>query len=360
MFRALLDRSVHKYEQEKKEWTKDLKDPAPVPWETVNKYVERMPAMKEDLSNFIKRDILRETPEVTVAINSDICDECGVEMMVIANDSMLACSRCGKTRLITTVHAWNASMDADYSTVNVHQKSRLLEWLECAQAKEYGDIPDAVLQDVMGTLVRNKLTGLEDYASIIAEERALGPFVSTDNAIARLGSRIPDLESKLKSVDAILVRNVLRGNSSESKKYAEKSAKIASLISGYYPERLTADQEEYIRKLFMSATVVYDRFRKSTQPNWPGGYAYFLRCLLILLGWDEIAAHFPVQLAGRNGDKEDLRRKIWAVLKWENVPSVAPLSHVRLPDGSVLDGTLISEADRRCTIVSRGYEELLS
>jgi hypothetical protein len=360
MYRSLLDQSKQRYEEQRHAWTKHHQDPPPIPWETVNKFVEKMPSLKEDLTTYIKRDILRETPEITVAINSDICDECGVEMMVIANDSMLACSRCGKTRLITTVHAWNASMDADYSTINVHQKSRLLEWLECAQAKEYGDIPEAVLQDVMATLVRNRLTGLEEYIPTIAEERLNGPFTCVENALARLSSRIPELEHKLKSVDAILVRNVLRGNSSESKKYAEKSAKIASLVSGYYPERLTADQEEYIRKLFMSATVVYDRFRKSTQPNWPGGYAYFLRCLLILLGWDEIAAHFPVQLAGRNGDKEELRRKIWAVLKWENVPSVAPLSHVRLPDGTFLDGSLLADADRRCTIVSRGYEELLT
>lgn len=316
---------------------------------------------REQLKTFIKREILKELPEVTTAINSDICDDCGTHMMVIANDSMLACSRCGKTRIITTVHAWNASMDADYSTVNVHQKSRLLEWLECAQAKEYGDIPETILKDVMDVLVRNKLTGLEAYASVIQEELASGgPYLSASDAVRRLGPKIPNFEAKLKAVDSIMVRNVLRNcNISETKKYAERSAKISTLISGYYPERLTADQEEYIRKLFMAATSVYDRFRKSSQPNWPGGYAYFLRCLLILLGWDEIAAHFPIQLTGRNADREDMRASIWKILGWENVPSVPPFSPVELPDGSRLDGSLVLDADKKCKIVTRGYEELL-
>lgn len=357
MYRTLLDKSLERFRES--QLRHDVQPPL-IPWEKINKAIDKTPILKDQLTTYIKRDVLHETPEVSIAINSDVCDECGVEMMVIANDSMLACSRCGKTRVITTVHAWSASMDADFSSVNVHQKSRLLEWLECAQAKEYGDIPDDVLQDVMATIVRNRLSGLEAYSSVIAEERLNGPFTSAEDAIERLSSRIPDLEKKLKSVDSILVRNVLRTSTGDSKKYAEKSAKISSLLCGYFPERLTADQEEYIRKLFLAATTVYDRFRKSSQPNWPGGYAYFLRCILILLGWDEIAAHFPVQITGRNGDREDMRARIWKILAWQNVPSVPPFSDVRLLDGTILNGSIVADADQRCTSVSRGYEEMLS
>ena len=357
MYRKLLDESTARFKEAQ---TRHEQEPPVVPWERVNKVIEKTPGIKDQLTTYIKRDVLKETPEVSVAINSDVCDECGVEMMVIANDSMLACSRCGKTRVITTVHAWSASMDADFSSVNVHQKSRLLEWLECAQAKEYGDIPEEILTDVMATIVRSRLSGLEAYTHTIAEERLKGPFLSAEDAVSRLGPLIPDFETKLKSVDSILVRNVLRTSTGDSKKYAEKSAKIASLVSGYFPERLTADQEEYIRKLFMAATTVYDRFRKTSQPNWPGGYAYFLRCLLILLGWDEIAAHFPVQITGRNGDREEMRAKIWKILSWENVPSVPPFSDVLVPGNIVLNGQIVAEADRRCTSVSRGYEEMLS
>jgi hypothetical protein len=252
-------------------------------------------------------------------------------------------------------------MDADYSAVNVHQKSRLLEWLECAQAKEYGDIPENVLKDVFESLVRNKLTGFESFISILQDDYIkFGPYTSASDAIKRLSPQIPDIESKLKAIDPILIRNVLRTcTSAETKKFGERSAKISLLLSGYAPERLTADQEEYIRKLFMAASPVYDRFKKPSQPNWPGGYAYFLRCLLILLGWDEIAAHFPIQLTGRNADREDMRAKIWTILEWENVPSVPLFSNVKLLDGTVLNGSLVLDADKKCKIVSRGYEELL-
>jgi hypothetical protein len=81
-------------------------------------------------------------------LSADVCDECGVQMMVIANDSMLACSRCAKTRVITSANAWNSSMDADFSTLHAHQKSRVLEWLEMVQAKEYGDIDEGLLKAV--------------------------------------------------------------------------------------------------------------------------------------------------------------------------------------------------------------------
>ena len=359
---SLLQLSRERFEKQCEEHAKTV---APVSkdqirWATVAKTMQSV-ELRDDLASFIRRDVLREEPEPTITINSDVCSECGVQMIVIANDSMLACSRCGVTRVITTVQAWNSSMDADFSSLNVHQKSRLLEWLEYAQGKDNSEVPRAVLDEIMSVMIRHKLTGLEEYSGIIAEElRVNGPFVDAPSAIARLKSAIPNIEALLKNVDSIFIRNVLKNCSvTDSKKYVERSAKIASLISGYFPQRLTADQEEYIRKLFMAAAPVYDRYRKASQPNWPGGYAYFLRCLLILLGWDEIAALFPIQLTSRNSEREEMRASIWSILQWENVPSIAPLSPIVLADGTILNGSLIADADKKCKISSRGYDEML-
>jgi len=91
---------------------------------------------------------------------------------------------------------------------------------------------------------------------------------------------------------------------------------------------------------------------------WPGGYAYFLRCLFILLGWDEIASLFPIQITGRNQEREDMRTQIWTLLQWSIVPSCGPQKPIKMADGSVLDGSLISAADSRCKITARGYDEL--
>lgn len=311
---------------------------------------------QETFKTYLRREVLNEAPNMLSTVTADICDECGVQMMVIANDSMLACNRCAKTRLITTANAWTATMDVDFSNINNHQKSRILEWLEFAQAKEYGEIPEDVLKTVMDSLVANKATGLENYIPVIAKERLNGPFIDSNNAIERLGPKIPNFETLLKNIDSIAIRNIIRNTS--AKKFGDRSAKIASLVSGFYPERLSANQEEYIRKLFMAASPVYDRWRKTTQPIWPGGYAYFLRCLLILLGWDEIAALFPIQLTGRNQEREVMRSQIWPILKWADVPSSGPLSPILCPNGQVLNGSIIEKADLKCKVVSRGYDEL--
>jgi len=315
----------------------------------------------EMFGTFVKRKLLQESPDLTSTVTADICEECGVQMMVIANDSMLACSRCAKTRVITSANAWTASMDVDFSNCNSTQKSRLLEWLEFAQAKEYGEIPDDVLKTAMQSIVSSKSSGLEQYAKIIKEERILhGPYADAISAIERLRPLIPDIEQKLKSLDSVCIRNALK--SSSAKKYAERSSKIASLLSGYFPERMSADQEEYIRKLFMSASPVYEKWRKTSQPVWPGGYAYFLRCIMILLGWDEFAALFPIQMTGRNQEREDMRKDIWHTLKWEYVPSSGPQRPIQAVDccGApiVLDGALITLADNKCKFSSRGYDEL--
>jgi len=314
------------------------------------------PETRDMFQTFVKRSILKEAPDLTSTVTADICDDCGVQMMVIANDSMLACARCAKTRVITSANAWTASMDVDFSSINNHQKSRLLEWLEFAQAKEYGEVPDEVLQTVMQTLVASKQTGLEQYIPFIAAERnANGPYTDASSAIERLKKGIPNVESLLKNVDSIMIRNVIRNTS--AKKFGERAAKIASLLSGYLPERLTADQEEYVRKLFMAASPVYDRWRKTSQPVWPGGYAYFLRCLMVLLGWDEFAAMFPIQMTGRNQEREDMRTAIWTTLQWELVPSSGPQRSIKLPNHVVLDGTIITNADNRCKFSARGYDE---
>jgi hypothetical protein len=78
---------------------------------------------------------------------------------------------------------------------------------------------------------------------------------------------------------------------------------------------------------------------------------------MILLGWDEFAAMFPIQMTGRNQDREEMRAAIWAVLKWSFVPSSGPQSAVRLPDGRILDGSMLTTADNRCKFSARGYDE---
>lgn len=67
----------------------------------------------------------------------------------------------------------------------------------------------------------------------------------------------------------------------------------------------------------------------------------------MLLGWDEIAAHFPTSIANRSAEREEQRREMWALLRWEFCPSSGNLSAIELPDGTILNGLNLAEADRR-------------
>jgi hypothetical protein len=293
----------------------------------------------EDAERIVRKKLTKTSDPIILqhAITAEICDECGVIMRVIASDSLIGCPQCAKTRLIPIVSA-NNIMETDFVCNAVYnQKSRLLEWLEFCQAKEYAEPATEIIEMVMEQLILNKSTGLEDYQDIIAQERIEnGPYLNVNTSLKRLESKIPKLKEKLLNIKAITVRAAMQNASSKNqderlRKFYEKSPKYASYISGYWPLRFSSSQEDRIRKLYLAACPIYDKYRKPSQPNWPGGYAYFLRCLCVLLGWDEFCAHFNISAGPKNvQEREIIRKKIWGELGWELVPTSPPSSSYTL------------------------------
>jgi hypothetical protein len=295
--------------------------------------------MLEDAERIVRKKLTKVSDPIILqhAITADICDDCGVVMQVIASDSLIGCPQCAKTRMIPVVTAVNTAENDFVCNSSYQQKSRLLEWLEFCQAKEYTEPQEDVLQMVMQQLVSTKSTGLEDYECIIALERQNGPYTDTQNALNRLSSKIPNLKDKLQNIKSIVVRAAMQNASSRNKddrlrKFYEKAPKYAAYIGGYWPLRFSSSQEDRIRKLYMAACPIYDKYRKPSQPNWPGGYAYFLRCVCILLGWDEFCGHFNISAGPKNIlEREAMRKKIWSTeLNWEFVPSSPPTESYKL------------------------------
>ena len=259
----------------------------------------------------------------------DMCDDCGVRMRIIANDSLLGCPKCAKSREVAAALAPFA--ESEYIASSNTQKSRLLEWLEFCQAKEYAEPPRAVIDRVIRALINEQRTGLETCRVIIREERARSPFRSATDAIERLSAKIPRIAALLRAIDGTTVRFAMQacsaaktagGGTTLIRKNYEHAPKIAARISGLWPPRFSLTQEDTIRKMFTLAAPLYERNRKAAQPHWPGGYAYFLRCLCTLLGWDEFVDHFPVVKAARTAVDRDAQRKIiWDQLGWEFIPS---------------------------------------
>jgi rubrerythrin len=271
----------------------------------------------------------------------DICEDCGLSMNMIENDSLFGCPKCGKVKSLSYICA--PVSDAEFVNAPYLQKSRLVEWLEFCQGKEYAEPCDDILQLIMKHLFTNKqLGGLEKHISIITEEyKRGGSFIHTENAISRLQEKIPDLKDMLLKIKPVVVRFAMQAISSKTKderfrKFYERAPKHCAYITGFWPLRFSNLQEERLRSLYATALPAYEKYRKPSQPNWPGGYAYFLRCLCMLLGWDEFIDHFNVNSGQKNmQEREQIREKIWKRdLDWQFIPSFGSNTPLQINDSS--------------------------
>lgn len=333
-----IEQELKRLESEKKDIVdgKPLKEfdsrMRPVMQRLRNSSKQKSGVMIQDAEREVRKRLTKVTDAISLqrATVGDMCEDCGVSMRVIANDSLLGCPQCAKTRVISAVSAPVA--DSEFVAIHYAQKSRLVEWLEFCQGKEYAEPSTDVLDLIMEQLVVQRSTGLEEYATVIAIERERGgPFMDTETSIARLDGHVPRLREKLLAIKPCVVRSAMQNASCSNqdnrlRKFYERAPKYSAYISGFWPLRFTNAQEERIKSLYAVAMPAYEKYRKPSQPNWPGGYAYFLRCLCVLLGWDEFVDHFNISAGQKNvNEREATREKIWTRdLDWEYVPCNPP------------------------------------
>ena len=293
---------------------------------------------------------LQELPLMITA--GDVCDDCGLSMLVVSNDSMLTCPQCHKMRVLPNTMSSNNLQDSDPASIIT--KHRFTEWLEFMQAKDVCTPPAEVLSAVGRYLLDNRMTGLEEHAQLIADERRKnGPFKDIEDAEKRLpGLKIYESCKALIAKNPSLIRGILktlvmRGDGDKFRKFYERSVKITALLTGFWPPRLTGSQEEIMRMLFCAAAPYYEKERKPKTTTWPGGFPYFLRSLCILLGWDEFAQQFPVANSTINASRDALRLKIWSrpEMDWECVPYTGVLPPIQLKDGTILNTVLQDNGD---------------
>jgi hypothetical protein len=271
--------------------------------------------------------------ELQHALLGDFCDDCGVTMLMIASDSLLGCPKCAKTRAVPHASA-TSTMESDFvpnGTIKV--KSRLVEWVQFSQAKECIEIDKKIAMNLTRIIANDHfkhLTQEEILESIKDEYIKNGPFIDSENAVDRLLLKIPTLEKDLKSINGLMTRKAMQSLVSNGygnvRKLYENAAKYSSIISGFWPRRFTAEQEDRIRRMFTLAAPIYhlDRLKSSTL-TFKGGYPYWLRCICILNGWYEFLDHFPVKKELKSSEREIKRAEFWKKLNWEFVPSHAPL-----------------------------------
>jgi hypothetical protein len=301
---------------------------------TLPKLVRFSDAKESDIVLEMRRSLIEKCKKVELqhALLGDFCDDCGVMMLVIASDSLLGCPKCAKTRSVPHASA-TSSMESDFvpnGTIKV--KSRLLEWVQFSQAKECIEIDETVAQLLTEVILEDAkfLTSKETLCIIREEVKERGPFTHAQDAIDRLKHAIPTLEKTLKNINGSFTKKamqslVTRGHGNVRKLY-ENAPKYGALISGFWPRRFSAEQEDKIRRMFTLAAPIYhsDRVKSSTL-TFKGGYPYWLRCVCILNGWYEFLDHFPIKREPRSSERETKRFEFWKKLKWEFVPSHAPI-----------------------------------
>jgi hypothetical protein len=303
-------------------------------FKTLPKLVRFSDAKESGIVLEMRRSLIEKCKKVELqhALLGDFCDDCGVMMLVIASDSLLGCPKCAKTRSVPHASA-TSSMESDFvpnGTIKV--KSRLLEWVQFSQAKECIEVDENVAKLLTEVMLEEfkSLTTKETLQKVRDEVESRGSFLHAQDAIDRLQGVLPTLEKFLKSINGSFTKKAMqalvsRGHGNVRKLY-ENAPKYGALISGFWPRRFSAEQEDKIRRMFTLAAPVYhsDRLKSSTL-TFKGGYPYWLRCVCILNGWYEFLDHFPIKREPRSSERETKRFEFWKKLKWEFVPSHAPI-----------------------------------
>lgn len=197
-------------------------------------------------------------------IRGDVCDACpgGVAMTIGANDSLLECPNCGVARKLSQATAATAGggNDLDFSAhTSGKQKSRVVDVLEFTQAVQHKEPKPFVLCVLMEHMwssaqarraERSAFNAelatdaadfeafslpvefadenphtLESHALLFAEEvAARGPFLSAEDAEARLGARLPCLKKHLMHMSYYPVYVALQGAFESMKRKAKEDA----------------------------------------------------------------------------------------------------------------------------------------
>ena len=199
--------------------------------------------------------------------------------------ALLSCDQCGRSKpyLDATSASTAYGEEVEFSNFSYKRSNHFQEWLNSFQAKETTEIPESVFQRVMEELYRQRISDL--------------------NKITR------------KKVREVLKDLKLR-------KYYEHVTQITCRLNGKRPPRMTPDQEEQCRLMFMA---IQGPFEKNCPPDRKNflSYSYCLYKFCELMAYDEFLPCFSL-LKGRDKlfKQDTIFKKICEELKWEFLPSI--------------------------------------
>ncbi len=234
----------------------------------------------------IKVTTTRNHKKVTVYLaESDMCKRCSRQMVMIPGAALLSCTECGTSKpyLDATSASTAYGEEVEFSNFSYKRSNHFQEWLNSFQAKETTEIPAIVFSRVMEELYRQRL-------------------------------------SDLNQITTKKVREVLKDL--KLRKYYEHVTQITCRLNGKQPPRMSPDQEEQCRLMFMA---IQGPFEKNCPPDRKNflSYSYVLHKFCQLLELDDFLQCFQLLKSREKLHVQDtIWEKICAELQWEFIKSV--------------------------------------
>lgn len=212
----------------------------------------------------------------------DTCKHCGGKMCKI--QSQLVCEKCGTA--VTFIDSSSDSLafndEVEYANFSYRRIAHFTEWLSNFQARENTKIPEEVLEQIMFKLKEQKITNLED-------------------------------------ITPRLIRQILK--QLKLNKYYDNTVLISCLLSGRTPPRLTPQQEDTLKRMFLMIQDSFEKHCPVERKNFLS-YGYIIRKFCELLGLPYLEYFSLLKCKEKLAKMDAIFEKICHDLQWEFIPSV--------------------------------------
>ena len=222
---------------------------------------------------------------VVYLAKQDMCHICKEHLLMLTGEALLSCPVCGRTKpyLDATSASTAYGEEVEFSSFSYKRSNHFQEWLNSFQAKETTEIPQDIFDRVMEELYRQRI---HEPSKITTKK----------------------------------VREVLKDL--KLRKYYEHVTQITCRLNGKKPPRMSPEQEEQCRLMFMAIQGPFEKHCPPDRKNFLS-YSYCLYKFCELMAYDEFLPCFAL-LKGRDKlfKQDTIFRKICDELHWEFLPSV--------------------------------------
>jgi hypothetical protein len=217
--------------------------------------------------------------------NCDMCLTCQQPTVIMGAGAIMGCTKCKQTH--TFIQATSSRIaygeEVEFTSFSYRRENHFQEWLNCFQAKESTEVPEAIIEQVRDKCAQLGLTNVQSIQMSNVRE-----------ALKLLGLS----------------------------KYYENQQQITTRLSGRPAPTMTPQQEEQVRCMFSAIIPFFEKHKPSNRRNFLS-YAYCLYKFCELMGWTQFLPCFTLLKGYDKLKKQDMIfEKICKDLDWEFIPSV--------------------------------------